>query len=1032
MTRNKKIGGGVLAAVFAVTGALGILSACGHQHTYSDEWYDKDPVYHWHAATCEHKDEVKDKSEHNFVGDECSVCHYVRQPQGTPITEDDTYDVTTLIYGQTRIQLLSDNLVRIENKAYAEFEDRATYVVQNRSARGEKVAYTANKTQTGYEIATDNFTVIIPEGSSAEGMTIADADGEVVYEYMGTTGSNVWLPSPSDELSSWYFTDSPRVIPSDYGYSPADEYLPVQGWEFEEDVTDIYVFVPDGDYRTFTSDFVSLTGQSEMITLKCFGFWDSRYYAYNEKTALNQIQNYIDKGYSIDVFVVDTDWRSTSGGWGYDINKSLFPDMEEFLKKAHALGANIVFNDHPQPVGGADNLLDDDEVEYRNEKLTMLLAMGLDYWWYDRNWSVSLDPISDDVSRYATGMYAYQWITQKYYESLVKEGNVEEYARRALILANIDGNENGSYGYASDLSAHRYSIQWSGDIGCGSEFLQQEIEGAVMAGAELGLPYVSSDVGGHTGDPGNNSSQWTEYGKLYSRWMQYGMLSPIMRLHYWACDGRNKAPWNFNADVQEVFKTYEDIRYRLLPLYYALAHENYETGLPIIRRLDINYPVYAEANRNDEYLLGDYILIAPISTYTNNDSRTVFLPEGTWIDVWTGARVSGPTTIDVTHSLKTSPIFVREGAIVALAENMTNVDEKDWSNMALDIYPSANYSAKTTVYEDDTQTVAYKDGKFRTTDISMNCTGNTLKINIGAAKGSFSGDRAFEERTWNIRLHTNPEWGAISSVKVNGKAVTAQQLAKLSYGDGGRPFAFLGGALDGDLTAFEISAKVSEAYEIEIVYASVKDSAVNGDYDATAVKFNITSKFSMGDGVDLTALGTTDWAAYGHIGADKIDCKKDGGRHFSELSTFLGCDVINYKPLKKSGGLIYREYTDGEDKKPSTGDCYVSVCTGMRFNVQTTGAKEKIVLYLGGSKTIAKLTVRDRAGNVKTVKLGSRDYERFAYEVVIECEAGEAGTLYFEYQAQCGEFQQRSGTAGNIDIIDSSVDIYCGYITSET
>lgn len=1019
MKKSKMIAG--LSAAVAVTCALGILTACGHEHTFSDEWYNQDPVYHWHAATCEHKDEVSDKAEHTFNGSECTVCHY------SGITADDSYGVTTLLCGNTRIQLLSDSLVRIEDKADGAFEDRASYTVQNRSGSGVKVEYQTNKTDTGYEIVTDNYTVVIPAGSKAAGVTVADANGETVYKYLGDTGSNVWLPSPSDELSSWYFTDSPRVIPSECGYSPREDYVPLQGWEFDEGVTDIYVFVPRGDYKTFTTDFVTLTGQSEMITLKCFGFWDSRYYAYNEDTALQQISNYIDKGYSIDVFVVDTDWRSTSGGWGYDINLSRFPNMERFLDRAHELGANIVFNDHPQPVDGTSNLLDDEEVSYRNEKLTMLLAMGMDYWWYDRNWAVALDPVSDDVSRYATGMYAYQWITKEYYESLVEEGNVEEYARRALILANVDGCEHGAYGYASDLSAHRYSMQWTGDISCGPEWLEQEIAGAVMAGAELGLPYISADLGGHTGDPGNNSPEWNEYGKLYSRWMQYGMLSSVSRLHYWACDGRNKAPWNFNGEVQEIFRTYEDMRYRLLPLFYASAHENYETGLPILRRLDIGYPQYAEANRNDEYLLGDYILIAPISSYTGSDSRTVFLPEGSWIDVWTGTRYSGPATIDVTHGLKTSPVFVREGALIALAENMTNVDEKNWSNMALEVYPSANYSAKTTVYEDDTQTVAYKDGKFRTTDITMNCSGNTLKINIGAAKGSFTGDRAFANRTWNIRLHTNPNWGAISSVKVNGTAVTPDTLAKLTYEAGGRPFAFTGGALDGDVTVFTIQTEVAKAYEIEIVYASVADSAMNSAYDKTAVGFKISAKLCSGDSVDLTETGTTDWVAYGHMGGTSVDRKKDGGALFSEPTTFLGCNVTNFKPNNKNG-LIYRDYTDGAQRYPSTGTSCATVRTGFRFSVRTTGAKEQIVLYLGGAKTIAKLTVRDRAGNVQTIQLGGRGNADFAYQITIDCAAGEAGTLYFEYQAQAGKFHKLEGTHGNTDIIDSSVELYCGYI----
>ena len=76
-------------------------------------------------------------------------------------------------------------------------------------------------------------------------------------------------------------------------------------------------------------------------------------------------------------------------------------------------------------------------------------------------------------------------------------------------------------------------------------------------------------------------------------------------------DGR--MPWLFGETAEEVAHTYLDMRYRLLPLYYYLARENYDTGLPIMKRLDIEYPEYVEASRNDEYLLGDYILVAPIS-----------------------------------------------------------------------------------------------------------------------------------------------------------------------------------------------------------------------------------------------------------------------------------------------------------------------------------------------------------------------------------------------------------------------------------
>ena len=52
------------------------LTACEkHTHDYAAVW-SKDATYHWHAATCEHTDEVKDKAEHSFYSGLCTVCGY--------------------------------------------------------------------------------------------------------------------------------------------------------------------------------------------------------------------------------------------------------------------------------------------------------------------------------------------------------------------------------------------------------------------------------------------------------------------------------------------------------------------------------------------------------------------------------------------------------------------------------------------------------------------------------------------------------------------------------------------------------------------------------------------------------------------------------------------------------------------------------------------------------------------------------------------------------------------------------------------
>ena len=452
-----------------------------------------------------------------------------------------------------------------------------------------------------------------------------------------------------------------------------------------------------------------------------------------------------------------------------------------------------------------------------------------------------------------------------------------------------------------------------------------------------------------------------------------------------------------------------------------------------MRRLDFNYPQYAEASRNDEYLLGDYILIAPISKTTGEDVREVFLPEGNWIDVWTGERHAGPNTIKVTHDIKTSPIFVREGALIALAQNMKNVDEKDWSNLSLEVYPSANYSAAYTLYEDDGETVAYKDGKFRTTDLSMTCAGNTLTVKIGAAKGSFEGKRAFTDRTWNIRLHANPNWGAVKSVKVNGVAVTPEALAKLTYENAGRPFAFTGGALDGAVNAFTVQTKVNEAYTIEIEYESVVNSAVNEDYNASAVDFKITASKSKDTELDLTTLGTKDWISFGYTSGKNCLHKRDVQSLFSDHVASYEDGPYAQKLELKQGGTLLKTYSDATGRPTGETANYVEIGTGVKFSVNTTGAKEKIVFYLGGTLSINKLTVRDRAGNVKTVLIGSTEEEDFVYKVEIECAAGEVSTLSFEYKTQTTSFTYKTtGTHPPYYYTNhAKLRLYCGYMCEE-
>ncbi len=1018
--------------------------------------------------------------------------------------------------GNIRIQLLSDRLVRVEVKGPKGFEDRASYTVQKR--RGwDEVAYTT-ATADGYTVITAAaYKVYVPEGANTPvGCYITDTEGNELWRYETNTNSNVYLPSPSDELNSWYFTDAPRVIPSENGYSVVENYENNNGWDMANDATDLFVFLPQGSYENFTSDFVKLTGSSEMVTLKMLGYWDSRWFAYNERTALQQIQDYLDRGYSIDVLVIDTDWRKSSeSGIGYDIDTNLFPDMARFLEKAHEMGVSIMFNDHPEPTDRTDNLLDKDEIEYRNKNLKLILSLGLDIWWYDRNWHTALNPIHDDLSIYATGMYAFQWITEEYYASIT---DLNEYARRALIMANVDGIMNGILEYAPELSAHRYSIQWTGDINCQSIDLEYEIYNAIYGGAELGLPYVSADIGGHRTEVSDD---------MYVRWVQFGALSPIMRVH--CTRPFSRMPWLYGETAEAVTHQYVDMRYRLLPLYYTLSHENYETGLPLLRRLDINYPQYAESANNYQYLLGNTLLVAPLhesyattedykleadgkpglkaeyfsnknltgtptvtkqdekvyfdwgdnapSGLTVNDNfsvrwtgtltvgkedmavrvfaddgvrvwiddkmvidgwtvydeyltseeplkagskhsikieyfdsgygahiylsmlssrgvdRDVFIPDGEWMDIWTGKTYAGPATITVNHGLETSPIFVRMGSVLAMADNMKNVDEKDWSHLTLDVYPSISYGDTFTLYEDDTQTVAYKFDKYRTTDITVSGKDKTVELLIDAAKGTFEGDRAFTERNWTVRVHGRSDWGKLTGMTLNGKAIEFTTVAKDANAD---PLAIVGGARDNVVYEVSFKAAVTDASKLAFTFESTTADDVNAKYEDT--KANITSsvetiKKDEAD-VNMTAIGNKDWALFGPVEYKTVIRKNTKNHLISALATTGSVYgfVDNYPIAWQDGDLL---------KVGSSTNGIVSKHT-FDLSLQVGKDKTHYEIYLGGFKSVAKLTIRDRAGNVKTYTFGDMNTNYYR-KVVIDVTAEAASEIYISYALLCGD-----------------------------
>lgn len=791
-----------------------------------------------------------------------------------------------IIYNDIRVQILSDSIIRVERAKNGAFLDNNTFFIPDREQyANNKIAYTFDEGVLCFS----EYELYLPTSSRSLSGLRLEKNGKKVYSYkkLANTGE---LPPLGRTPEVFAIADTPRIIIPEGGYSKDRKGQ----FKVTENVQDIYLLLCQKDAKKLRKLYVELTGRPELVRLATLGSWNSKYYAYTEQTAKQLILDFEAHNVPLDNMVIDTDWRSCENGWGYDINKQLFPDMKRFLDFAHAHNIDIMFNDHPEPVDKA-HVFRANEIAYRERNLQSLMSKGLDTWWYDRNWSTSLISPSKNLRHETLGLYLFHDITKHFYQK--KAGNKEVY-RRPDVMGNAVNIFNGRYLSITDTASHRYGFPWTGDTNSDPSDLGQEICDIVKAGNNC-IPYLNSDCGGHLGNPSKAG---------FIRWMQYGVLSPIFRPH---CTkdivARTREPWVYDDETLDIVREYNNLRYRLLPLIYQSAYNSYETGEPIFKSLGWNYPNDKRALAcTDEYMLGNNILIKPIvgmdpiplkkshytqsvkATYFNgrelqgdaiataeydvldmtlnhespeegvpvydfsarfttkvkfdkdveltikcddgatiwidgekvyedktlhsafnfpvgfvkggiehdiiieyfqaggeaaitllyneagtDDKLDIYLPQGKWIDVFGGNIYVGGKVVRKAYNLREMPLFVRLGAIIPLAYNASNTKVQKWDNLVLDYYPDKSASDYGYLYEDDTETTAYKLGEFAKTpyEAFYNADEKAYVVRLHCTNGHFNGEKCFDKRHIVLKTHMINGLQSVSKVTLNGREI---------------------------------------------------------------------------------------------------------------------------------------------------------------------------------------------------------------------------------------------------------------------
>lgn len=517
------------------------------------------------------------------------------------------------------------------------------------------------------------------------------------------------------------------------------------------DCTDVYFFGYGHDYASCVRDYVRLTGEMRMLPAYVLGCWWSRYHAYTQEEYITLMDRFRAEDVPLSVAIVDMDWHLTEGegrgyydGWtGYTWNKALFPDPKAFAAALHERGLHTALNLHPadgvrsweaaypamaravgiDPESGervpCDYLNPDFYKPYFELLHFPLERDGVDFWWMD--WQQGSD---------------YRAIVgEKRYKPSPLEGVLKPLwlMNHMHYLASMrDGKRGLMFSRFADYGSQRYPIGFSGDTMITWDSLDFQPYFTVTA-ANIGYGWWSHDIGGHMLGYRND--------ELNTRWIQLGVFSPIFRLHSGREIFLGREPWAYGKQAEAIITRFMRLRHQLFPYLYAMCHRDMTEQIPLVRPMYHVDPEEPGAYKvKNEYWFGSEMVVSPITRPGDPASclgcAQVWLPEGIWTDAFTGVTYRGGE-FRAYRPLETMPVFLKAGAIVPMQRHEPHENRLGGSeHLELLIAPGADGCF--TLYEDDGESLAYQQGAYCETKLSLAWAEKQATLTIHPAEGDLS------------------------------------------------------------------------------------------------------------------------------------------------------------------------------------------------------------------------------------------------------------------------------------------------------
>jgi alpha-glucosidase (family GH31 glycosyl hydrolase) len=664
-----------------------------------------------------------------------------------------------------RFTVLTDRIIRMEFAKDNTFEDRPSQVFWYRDQPVPKFKKTI--TDKVVEIETDYLHLVYkprPSGFTSRNLSVKLKNAKITWHYGDSASKAGNLKGTARTLDGVAGkTKLEDGLVSTAGWSVVDDSKTLvfdeNGWlvpRSSKKSPDIYFFGYGDNIPALLRDYTRIAGEIPMIPRYILGNWWSRYWAYSQDELQSLMEEFRSRDIPLSVCIVDMDWHITktgneSMGWtGYTWNRDLFPNPQGFIKWLHSQGLRTALNLHP-----ADGVHPHEE-QYED----IAKWMGID--------PESKTPIPFDISdpRFMEGYFE---ILHHPYESTSPngrgvrgEGGVDfwwmdwQQGKESRVkgldplwgLNHLHFQDHGRDGKRrpfifsrwGGLGNHRYPIGFSGDTVIEwSSLAFQPYFTATAANVAYG--WWSHDIGGHFFEDGTP--------ELYLRWVQFGVFSPIFRLHSTNRPALERRPWAKPERIYHAVRDAMQLRHALIPYIYSMAWRAYQTGLSLIMPMYYGNMDSAEAFKaKNQYFFGTELLAAPVIKPVNEKTglatQKVWFPSGIWFNFFNGKQVLGGTWRAVKASLEDIPVYAKAGAIVPLAPRVGWDGIENPPEFDLYIFPSADNRFE--LYEDDGETTDYRRGKYAITLFTLKK--NTFTIHRA------SGDTSLipAQRTYRIHL----------------------------------------------------------------------------------------------------------------------------------------------------------------------------------------------------------------------------------------------------------------------------------------